>query len=71
MPVFNDSEYAVHHGDCIPHMLSEMPESCVDFSVFSPPFPALYAYTDSVSDIGNVDFSFVGWLACLSQVVRQ
>jgi hypothetical protein len=55
MPVFSDSEYAVHHGDCIPHMLSDMPESCVDFSVFSPPFPALYAYTDSVSDIGNVD----------------
>jgi hypothetical protein len=23
--------------------------------VFSPPFPSLYAYTDSVADIGNVD----------------
>jgi DNA modification methylase len=32
-----------------------MPESSVDFSVFSPPFPSIYAYTDSVSDIGNVD----------------
>lgn len=32
-----------------------MPESSVDFAVFSPPFPALYAYSDSVSDIGNVD----------------
>jgi hypothetical protein len=36
-------------------MLEDMPESSVDFSVFSPPFPSLYAYTDSVSDIGNVD----------------
>lgn len=48
-------QYAIHHGDCIPHMLGEMPEASVDFSVFSPPFPSLYAYTDSVADIGNVD----------------
>lgn len=51
----NDEQYAIHHGDCIPHMLGEMAESSVDFAVFSPPFPSLYAYTDSVSDIGNVD----------------
>lgn len=55
MPVFNKKEFDIHHGDCIPHMLEDMPESCVDFSVFSPPFPALYAYTDSPCDIGNVD----------------
>ncbi len=48
-------EYAIHHGDCIPHMLDDMPESSVDMSVFSPPFPSLYAYTDSEADIGNVD----------------
>lgn len=48
-------QFKIHHGDCIPHMLEDMPESSVDFSVFSPPFPSLYAYTDSVSDIGNVD----------------
>lgn len=51
----SDSEYHIHHGDCIPHMLEEMPESSIDFSVFSPPFPALYAYSDAISDIGNVD----------------
>ena len=49
----SDHEYHVHHGDCIPHM-HEMPESSVDFAVFSPPFPSLYAYTDSECDIGNV-----------------
>lgn len=48
-------QFKIHRGDCIPHMLEDMPESSVDFSVFSPPFPSLYAYTDSVSDIGNVD----------------
>lgn len=56
MPVFDDdSLFHVHHGDCIPHMLEEMPAESVDFAVFSPPFPSLYAYTDSESDIGNVD----------------
>lgn len=48
-------QYRVHHGDCIPHMLEEMPENSVDFAVFSPPFPSLYSYTSSESDIGNVD----------------
>lgn len=42
----------VHHGDCIPFM-STLPEASIDFSVFSPPFPSLYAYTSEVSDIGN------------------
>ena len=51
----SNEEYAIHHGDCIPHMLDAMPEASVDMSVFSPPFPSLYAYTDSESDIGNVD----------------
>lgn len=56
MHVFDDdSKFHVHHGDCIPHMLEDMPEESVDFAVFSPPFPSLYAYTDSESDIGNVD----------------
>jgi DNA modification methylase len=47
-------EFAIHHGDCIQHM-AEMPESCVDHSVFSPPFASLYAYTDLETDMGNVD----------------
>jgi hypothetical protein len=55
MHVFDDNQQYHHHGDCIPHMLEDMSEDCVDFAVFSPPFPSLYAYTDSESDIGNVD----------------
>lgn len=46
-------QYAVHHGDCIPHMLEAMPPASVDFSVFSPPFPSLFAYTSRAEDIGN------------------
>jgi DNA modification methylase len=53
--ISDGEQWKIHNGDCIPHMLEDMPESSVDVAVFSPPFPSLYAYTDSVSDIGNVD----------------
>jgi hypothetical protein len=33
--------------------MATMPLESVDMSVFSPPFPALYAYTSSEADIGN------------------
>lgn len=47
-----DQLWQVHHGDCIRHM-PKMPAASVDFSVFSPPFPSVYAYTSSEADIGN------------------
>jgi hypothetical protein len=50
--LLQSSEYHIHHGDCITHMAT-MPGASVDMSVFSPPFPALYAYTSSPADIGN------------------
>jgi len=34
-------------------MLEAMPPASVDFSVFSPPFPSLFAYTSRAEDIGN------------------
>lgn len=51
--MLNDSEeFRLHLGDCIEHMAT-MPPASVDMSVFSPPFPALYAYTSEAEDIGN------------------
>lgn len=44
--------WGLHHGDCIEHMPA-MESHSVDLSVFSPPFPSLYAYTGSDRDIGN------------------
>lgn len=44
--------WALHRGDCITHM-PDMPAASVDMSVFSPPFPSLYAYTSETADIGN------------------
>ena len=45
-------KWNLHFGDCIEHMAT-LPDACFDFSVFSPPFPSLYAYTSEPEDIGN------------------
>lgn len=46
-------DWHLHEGDCIPHMLEDMDAESMDMAVFSPPFPALYAYTSDACDIGN------------------
>lgn len=56
--ITDDREFIIVQRDCIEHM-HELPDACFDFSVFSPPFPSLYAYTDSEQDIGNSE-SFSG-----------
>lgn len=53
MTLLQSERWQIHEGDCIPHMLQEMPAACVDMAVFSPPFPSLYAYTSEACDIGN------------------
>ena len=40
-------------GDCV-ERIAEVPDNSVGLSVFSPPFPGMYAYTNSVRDMGNV-----------------
>lgn len=44
--------FAAYQGDCV-DVLRQLPDGCVDFSVYSPPFAGLYIYNDSVADIGN------------------
>lgn len=48
----NNERWRLVQADCIEHMAT-MPDACVDFSIFSPPFPSLFAYTDEECDIGN------------------
>ncbi len=43
---------ALYHGDCV-DVLRQLPDSCVDHAVFSPPFSSLYIYSDSEADLGN------------------
>lgn len=35
------------------HLLDSLEESSVGLSVFSPPFPGMYAYTNTPADVGN------------------
>lgn len=51
----NGRRFAIHHGDCIPHMAEEMEPASMDCAIFSPPFPSLYAYTSEECDLGNTD----------------
>ncbi len=45
-------DFAAYHGDCV-DVLRQMPDACVDFSVYSPPFGSLFVYSDSAADMGN------------------
>ena len=50
--MLGNKEWHIEQADCIEHMAT-LPDSSFDCSVFSPPFPSLYAYTSEASDIGN------------------
>jgi DNA modification methylase len=45
-------KYAIYNGDCI-EVMEQMPDSFVDYSIFSPPFADLYCYSDKDADLGN------------------
>jgi len=44
--------YSAYQGDCV-ELVQGVPDDTVGLSVFSPPFPGMYAYTDSERDMGN------------------
>jgi len=45
--------WTLYNADCV-EAVGAMPDSSVDFSVFSPPFASLYTYSNSGRDMGNV-----------------
>ena len=45
--------FKAFNGDSI-EIVAELPENSIGLSVFSPPFPGMYAYTNSARDVGNV-----------------
>lgn len=47
-----ENNWALYRGDCV-EVLRGLPESSVDYSIFSPPFASLYTYSDSPRDMGN------------------
>lgn len=44
--------WTLFHGDCV-EVSKQLPDECIDLSIYSPPFSSLYVYSDSVADMGN------------------
>lgn len=48
----HEKHYSLFHGDCC-EVIQGIPDESVGYSIFSPPFSDLYAYSDSDRDMGN------------------
>jgi len=48
----NGKRFSLYQGDCC-QVMPDVPDACVDFSVFSPPFVDLFTYSDNPADMGN------------------
>lgn len=44
--------WAAYNADCV-SLAQQLPDECIDFSVYSPPFGSLFVYSDSAADMGN------------------
>jgi DNA modification methylase len=56
MKVINQTltdSYALYHADCV-DVASALPDNSIDYSLYSPPFSALFVFSDSDRDMGNV-----------------
>lgn len=52
MPNASGNYWVAFNDDCVA-VTSELEDESVDFSIFSPPFASLYAYSDDDRDMGN------------------
>ena len=55
MPVIDQKltdRFALYNSDCM-EVLPKLPDESIDLSVYSPPFPELYQYSDDPRDITN------------------
>jgi len=55
-------DWTLYLGDSV-HTMRHIPDESVGLSVFSPPFPGMYVYTNSPNDMGNV--------ATLDEMINQ
>lgn len=56
MKIFDQAHgdrFAAYHVDTV-EFTAQLPSDCIDLSVYSPPFAALFTYSDSERDMGNV-----------------
>lgn len=72
MKVFAETHgerYAAYNADCV-EFVAGMPESSVDFSIYSPPFSSLYVYSESERDMGNVE-NDAAFFASYSHLIHE
>lgn len=64
--------YTAINGDCV-EALRGLPDHCIGYSIFSPPFASLYTYSNSPRDMGNVrnDAEFFEHFAFLVKELRR
>ncbi len=64
--------WASYNGDCV-FVMRRLPSNSVVLICYSPPFLALYIYSDSIADLGNTDSEaqfFEGWIFHLMEQYR-
>lgn len=44
--------WSAYNADCV-EFAKQLPDECIDFSIYSPPFVSLFVYSDSERDMGN------------------
>lgn len=44
--------YAIYNADCV-EVMRNLPDECIDMSIYSPPFAGLYNYSSDVRDMSN------------------
>jgi len=47
-----EKDFALYNGDCI-EVMKDLPDGCVDLSIYSPPFCGLYNYSSDEKDLSN------------------
>lgn len=67
-----NERYTAIHGDAV-EALADLPDACIGYSIFSPPFASLYTYSNSPRDMGNVrnDAEFFAHLDYLIAELRR
>lgn len=48
----HSENWSLYNADCV-ELMNNFDNDCIDYTVFSPPFAALYTYSDSPNDMGN------------------
>ena len=46
------NDYAIYNMDCV-DLAKSLPDGCIDYTIYSPPFESMYVFSNSLRDMGN------------------